>query len=109
MDDTKSSGVASYRLTIAGQEYDFGPPDRELYERMVLVSSMNVDELLALDAVTQWLASSAGPATWRAIMRRFVHGEVQAADMLKAMEDLAQAIAEGAAVGGAEDAAADAA
>ena len=100
MDDDKTIGTTTYRLTIAGEEYEFGNPDPEIFSRMILVNHMNVGGLLTMDAVTKWLASEAGDR-WQVIMKRFIDGEVSPSDLLKAMEDLVKAIA--------GDAAADAA
>lgn len=93
MDDTKTIDTASYRLTIAGKEYEFGQPEPELLERMVLISHMNAGELLTVEALTKWLASAAGPAVWGAIMKRFISGDVTIQDLLKAMGDLADLFA----------------
>lgn len=88
MDDNKTIDAASYRLTIAGEEYEFGQPEPELLERMVLISHMNAGELLTVEALTKWLASAAGPVVWGAIMKRFIGGDVTIQDLLKAMGDL---------------------
>lgn len=93
MDDDKTITPTTYKLTIAGQEYEFGEPKPELLERMILISHMNAGSLLTLEALTKWLSVAAGPAVWQAIMRRFIVGEVAANDMLKAMEDLVTAVA----------------
>lgn len=93
MDDTKTIDAATYKLTIAGEEYDFGQPEPELLERMILISHMNAGKDLLLEAETKWIASAAGPETWRIIMKRFVNGEVGIQDLVTAMSDLAKAIA----------------
>ena len=88
MDDDKTIGTTTYKVVIADTEYDFNRPDLELIERMILVSHMNVGELITLEACTKWLADAAGPATWGAIMHRFIAGEVTAQDLLNSMNDL---------------------
>lgn len=93
MDDDKTIDTASYKLSIAGEEYEFGQPDPELLERMVLISHMNAGGLLTLEAVTKWLASAAGPVVWQAIMKRFLDGAVTAQDLMDAMGELAKMIA----------------
>ncbi|MGW8357404.1 hypothetical protein [Streptomyces wedmorensis] len=92
MDDDKTITPTTYRLTIAGQEYEFGEPEPELLERMIMVFHMNAGPLLTVEAITKWLADAAGPTVWQAITRRFIAGEVTANDMLKAMEDLVVAV-----------------
>lgn len=92
MDDTKAIDTATHKLTIAGTEYEFGQPDPELLERMVLINHMNAGGLLTVEALTKWLASAAGPVVWQAIMKRFIHGEVTVQDLMGAMGELAEAV-----------------
>lgn len=103
MDDDKMIDTATYRVTIGGQEYEFGEPDPELLSRMVLINSMNAGGLLTLEALTKWLASAAGPVVWGQIMRRFLNGEIDAQDLMTVMSELTDAVI------GKQDPAADAA
>jgi hypothetical protein len=103
MDDTKTIDAATYRLTIAGEEYEFGQPDPTFFERLVLISHMNAGGLLTIEALTKWLSSAAGPTVWGAIMKRFIDGSVTVQDLMKAMGDLIQL------AGGKQDATSDAA
>lgn len=92
MDDDTTIEKVTYKLTIAGEEYEFGQPDPELLGRMILISHMNAGSLLTLDAITKWLASAAGPVTWQRIMRRFITEEISAQDLLTAMDDLTKLV-----------------
>lgn len=92
MDDTKTIDTATYRLTIAGEEYEFGQPDPELLARMVLVGHMNAGELLTMEAITKWLAAAAGPKVWQVIMRRFIDGSISAQDLVTAMYELVKLV-----------------
>ena len=88
MDDDKTISKATYRVTIAGEEYEFGEPDPELLQRMVLVNHMNAGLFMTLESVTKWMASAAGPVVWGTIMRRFLNDEVDAQDLMTAMSEL---------------------
>jgi len=88
MDDDKTISPTTYKVVIADIEYNFARPDPELIERMILVSHMNADTTIILEACTKWLSVAAGPTTWAAIMRRFVAGEIAADDLLASMSDL---------------------
>lgn len=88
MDDTKTIDESSYPVTIAGTEYLFSRPEPELIERMILISHMNADSFVTLEACTKWLSVAAGPENWSAIMRRFMAGEVGAQDLLDGMGEL---------------------
>lgn len=94
MDDTKAIDAATYKLTIAGDEYEFGQPDPELLGRMVLINHMNAGGFLTLEAVTKWLASGAGERVWAAIMKRFLDGTVSAQDLITAMNELVTLVVE---------------
>lgn len=91
MDDDKTISPTTYKVVIADTEYDFERPDLELIERMILISHMNADPMVTLEACTKWLSVAAGAETWAAIMRRFMAGEVTAADLLASMSDLVTA------------------
>jgi hypothetical protein len=88
MDDDKTIDTATYKVAIGDIEYDFSRPDPDLLGRMILVSHMNADVMVTLEACTKWLAVAAGTATWAQIMRRFMAGEVTAEDLIKAMSDI---------------------
>ena len=88
MDDDQTISPTTYKVVIADTEYDFERPDLELIERMILISHMNADSGVILEACTKWLSVAAGPTTWTAIMRRFAAGEVSVVDLLKSMNDL---------------------
>jgi hypothetical protein len=103
MDDDKTIDTATHKLTIAGEEYEFGQPEPELLARMILISHMNAGELLTIEALTKWLATAAGPVVWGAIMKRFMNGDVDVEDLMKAMGELVRLVA------GKQDATSDAA
>jgi hypothetical protein len=88
MDDTKTIAPTTYVVKVGETEYTFGVPDLELIERMILVSHMNADNLVTLEACTKWLSAAAGPVVWAEIMREFMAGTIKADDLLKAMTDL---------------------
>lgn len=92
MDDDKTIEKTTYKLTIADKEYEFGEPDPELLERMVLVNHMNAGGLLTMEAVTKWLASAAGPAVWAEVMKRFVNGEVTVDHLMSALNELVKLV-----------------
>lgn len=88
MDDDKTIDTVTYKVVIGDTEYSFGRPDPELIQRMVLISHMNADTFVILEACTKWLAVAAGPTTWAAIMRQFMAGDIDASDLLKSMLEL---------------------
>jgi hypothetical protein len=88
MDDTKTITPTTYKVSIGDTEYEFGQPDPELIERMILVSHMNASVMVTLEACTKWLSVAAGPTTWAAIMRQFMDGKITAEDLIKSMLDL---------------------
>lgn len=88
MDDTKTIDESTYTVAIAGTDYTFGLPDPELIERMILVTHMNADEMVIMEACTKWLSAAAGRKTWSVIMRRLMAGEVTAQHIMDAMKDL---------------------
>ncbi|MFD3535243.1 hypothetical protein [Streptomyces sp. NPDC058664] len=88
MDETKTIEEATYKVVIAGTEYEFAKPDPQLVERMILVRHMNADGFVVLEACTKWLSVAAGKETWAVIMRRFMNGEITAQDLLTSMNDL---------------------
>lgn len=88
MDDDKTIDTATYKVVIGDTEYDFGRPDPELIQRMILIGHMNADTFVILEACTKWLAVAAGPDTWSAIMRQFMEGNITADDLLKSMFEL---------------------
>ncbi|MFC8583454.1 hypothetical protein ACFUGD_02590 [Streptomyces sp. NPDC057217] len=92
MDDTKMIENPTYKVTIAGAEYEFDHPDAKLIERMILISHMNADVLTTLEACTKWFSVAAGPKTWATIMRRFLADEITVQDLLTAINDLTEAI-----------------
>lgn len=93
MDDDKTIDAATYKVTIAGAEYEFAQPDPKLIERMILISHMNADTFVTLEACTKWFSVAAGPETWATIMRRFLAGEIGAQDLIDAIKDLAEGMA----------------
>ncbi|MZE53820.1 hypothetical protein GTY86_35545 [Streptomyces sp. SID5770] len=93
MDDTKTIAEPTYKVTIAGAEYEFDQPDAKLIERMILISHMNADTFVTLEACTKWFSVAAGPETWATIMRRFLADEITVQDLLTAINDLTGAIA----------------
>lgn len=88
MDETKTIKAATYKVVIADEEYEFGQPDPELVQRMILIRHMNADAFVTLEACTKWLSAAAGPTTWAVIMRRFMNGEITAQHLLTSMNDL---------------------
>lgn len=92
MDDTKTIEDPTYKVTIAGDEYAFAKPDPKLIERMILISHMNADTFVTLEACTKWFSVAAGPETWAKIMRRFLAGEINAQDLITAIHDLTAAL-----------------
>lgn len=92
MDDDKTIAPATYKVTIAGTEYDFDQPDPQLIERMILIGHMNADTFVTLEACTKWFSVAAGPETWAQIMRRFLAGEINAENLLDAIKDLTDAM-----------------
>ena len=93
MDDDKTIEKTTYKLTIAGKKYEFGEPDLELLNRMVMIQHMNAGPLLIMEATTKWLAAAAGPAVWADIMKRFTNGEVTIDDLMKALGKLVKLVA----------------
>jgi hypothetical protein len=93
MDETKTIDTATYKVSIAGTEYQFDQPDPQLIERMILISHMNADTFVTLEACTKWFSVAAGPETWAKIMRRFLAGEINAQDLLNAINNLTEAMA----------------
>jgi len=92
MDDDKTIEAPTYKVTIAGAEYNFDQPDPQLIERMIMISHMNADNFVTLEACTKWFSVAAGPETWATIMRRFLDGEINAQDLITAIKDLTDAM-----------------
>lgn len=92
MDDTKTIDKDNYPVTIGGVEYEFARPDPKLIERMILISHMNADQYVTLEACTKWLSVAAGTETWSKLMRRFLNGDIDAQDLLTAIKDLTDAM-----------------
>ncbi|MFJ8301601.1 hypothetical protein ACIQ9R_37630 [Streptomyces sp. NPDC094447] len=88
MDDDKTIDEPTYTVTIAGEDYQFQQPDPELIERMILISHMNADHLVTLEACTKWFSVAAGPETWAVIMRRFLAGDIKAQDLIDGIKTL---------------------
>ncbi|MDF2711481.1 MAG: hypothetical protein K0R62_7133 [Nonomuraea muscovyensis] len=103
MDDTKTITPTTHRVTLGGEEYEFGQGTTELLERLILISHMNAGATLTLEAATLWLADAAGPTVWQAIMKRFITGEITVNDLMEAMKGIVASIV------AAENSAADAA
>jgi hypothetical protein len=88
MDDTKTITPTTYTVAVGDTEYEFGRPDPELIQRMIIISHMNADTAVILEACTKWLSVAAGPTVWAAIMRQFLNGNITADDLVKTMIDL---------------------
>lgn len=94
MDDDKTIESTTYALTIADKEYEFGEPDPEIFQRMVLIKHMNANGLITMEAITKWLASAAGPTVWSQIMQRFVDGDVTIEHLMDALKEFVKLVNE---------------
>jgi hypothetical protein len=94
MDDDKTIDTATYKLTIADEEYEFGEPDAELFKRMVLIKHMSAGGLLTMEAITKWLASAAGPTVWAQIMQRFLDGDVTIEHLMETLKEFVKLVNE---------------
>lgn len=92
MDDTKTIDAASFPVTIGGVEYRFDRPDPKLIEKMLLISNMNADRFVTLQACTKWFSVAAGREQWSDLMGRFLNDDIQVQDFLTAIQDLAAAM-----------------